>query len=463
MKAETTDLCVLGAGPAGMSAAIAAAEAGLAVLVVDDQDQPGGQVYRAPSLPRRIVDEDAQTGDALRAAFAASGAKLLAQHLVWGAAREPDGFRIDLLGPEGLATVQTPRLIVATGTTERVVPFPGWTLPGVIGLAAATVLLKAEATLPGKRTVVAGRGPLLYAVAAKILKLGGVVAAVIDQATMGEWTGALPALASNPGLLARGLAWRAQLLSKGVPVLHGEGLAAARGTDSVASIVTTSGRVFECDALAVGHGLIPSTDLTRLLRAEHHFDRARGGWVPARDAMLRTSLPGLYVAGDGGGVSGAAAAAPQGLLAGLAAALDSGRLAAGSRDAEFASLRAAGDNRFGAAMAGMFALRPEQAAAIPADCVVCRCEDVTRQEIDDAIDQGAGEINQVKAWTRCGMGPCQGRVCGDVVAELVAARVGSRERAGQYTARLPLRPLPMAELIGEFDYTDIPIPKPAPL
>lgn len=463
MSTDSIDVCVQGAGPAGMAAAIEAAKLGLRVVVVDDQEKPGGQVYRAPSLPRIADDADARTGDALRAAFAASGATHLAQRLVWGAAHEAEGFRIDLLGPQGLETIHAPRLIAAPGTTERVVPFPGWTLPGVIGLAAATVLLKAEATTPGRRTVVAGRGPLLYAVAAKILKLGGAVAAVVDQAPLSAWASALPLLATNLGLLARGLAWRAQLLRSGVAVLHGEGLAAARGVEAVTSVVTTSGRVFECDAVAVGHGLIPNTELTRLLRAEHHFDRGRGGWVPRRDAMMRTSLPGLYVVGDGGGVAGAAAAVPQGRLGGLAAALDAGRLSLTEHEKQAAPLRAAGDTTFGAAMAAMFALRPEQVAAIPADCVVCRCEDVTRAEIEDAIDQGAGEINQVKAWTRCGMGSCQGRVCGDVVAELVASQVGSRERAGQYTARLPLRPLPMAELTGAFEYADIPIPKPAPL
>jgi bacterioferritin-associated ferredoxin len=220
--------------------------------------------------------------------------------------------------------------------------------------------------------------------------------------------------------------------------------------------------VVEADTLAIGHGLVPGAEITRLLRARHRFDRLRGGIVPVLDPDGRSSVTGLYACGDGTGIYGVRIAAAAGRLAGLAAAVDAG---AAEAQVEMAKLRRviARARPFADAMAGVMALRPTQVAAVPADTVVCRCEDVTRAEIEAAHGAGATDVNQLKSFTRCGMGPCQGRMCGDVAAELLAARVGGREAVGAFTARPPLRPVPFDELVGDFDYADIPIPEPAPL
>lgn len=473
------DVAVLGAGPAGMAAATEAARRGARVVLLEESPQPGGQVYRA-APPGFLMpeDPDKRAGDALRAALAASGAELRLGHRVWGLGggplvpqgTPPVPFRLDALPPEGAPlTLEARALVLCPGTHERIIPFPGWTLPGVIGLAAATILLKAQGVLPGRRVVVAGAGPLLYAVAAKLLKAGAEVAAVADLGTRGEWARALPALAARPDLLARGVAWRALLTAHSVPLLSGCRVVAAEGASVLERIrlLTAEGAVeaFDCDALCIGHGLVPATEATRLFRAAHRYDRAAGGWVPVLDADRRTSVKLLYVAGDGGGVRGAAAAPAAGRLAALAALSDlgilTGRAHARARWRPWAEhWRAA---RTGAAMARMMALRPALVSAIPPETVVCRCEGVTRAEIDAALDDGAADMNQLKQFTRCGMGPCQGRVCGEAAAELVAARVGGREHAGFATGRLPLRPVPMEALLGEFDYADIPVPAPAPI
>lgn len=464
-------LAVLGAGPAGVAAAVAAAECGLSVVVIDEQPRAGGQVYRAPpaSWPEAAGPE-AREGAALRAALAASGAVHLAGRRLWSILPD-DGFRLALIGDAGPEEVTAARLVVAAGTTERVVPFPGWTLPGVIGLAAATVLLKAQKTRPGDRVLVAGRGPLLLAVAAGIVAGGGTVVAVVDGAGRADWLAAAPAMAARPDLLRRGAAWRLALARAGVPILRRHAVVEAQGTETVSAVtvapVARDGslrpgpqRYFAVDAVCVADDLTPSVEAPRLLRAAHRFDRALGGWVPEADADGRTSLPGLYVAGDGAGIRGAAAAALHGRLAGLAAAADSGATIPDDGAAlRRAHARAA---RFGGAMAGLTALRPARVASIPPATVVCRCEDVTRAEIDAALDAGAREVSQLKHFTRCGMGPCQGRMCGEVAAELVAARVGGREKAGTWTARPPLRPVPLDTLVGDFTYADIPIPPPAP-
>jgi thioredoxin reductase/bacterioferritin-associated ferredoxin len=469
-----TELIVIGAGPAGAAAAIRADALGLRVLLLDDQPQAGGQVYRAPAGSRPVpASPELADGTALRQALAASGAARRFGHQVWSVAGD---FRVDALGPDGPCHWQAPALLVATGAQERVIPFPGWTLPGVTGLAAATLLLKAHGIAPGRRTLVAGCGPLLFAVAAGILKAGGEVAAVADLAGPAEWARRLPALAARPDLLARGAAWVAGLRRAGVPLLFRTTIADVAPTEAglrarlcpvdAAGRPQPGARMIEADAIAVGHGLLPSTEITRLLRVAHQFDADTGAWAARLDADGRTSRPGLYLAGDGGGIQGAAAAPLRGELAALAVARDLGRLDPAAHDRLVAPLRRrlARAARFGRAMAGLMAPRPGQIDAIPAEAVVCRCEDVTRAEIEAAAADGAREVNQLKAWTRCGMGPCQGRVCGDTAAALLARHHGiDREAAGLFTGRTPLRPLPLTELTGDYFYADIVLPPPAPL
>jgi bacterioferritin-associated ferredoxin len=330
--------------------------------------------------------------------------------------------------------------------------------------------------LPGRATVVAGCGPLLVAVAAGILKGGGHVVAVIDVAGPKDWLMRLPGLLSRPDLLARGAHWLAAIRAAGVPLLSRHALSAVREAGDTLEVtvarveadgapIAGTERMLMADCVAVGNGLTPGSDVSRVLRAQHRYDAAHGGWVAATDPCGRTSVAGLYVVGDGSGIAGAAAAEHHGELAALAALHDSGRLPIAIFEGESAPARRRMDRarRFGSVMAGLMALRPAQVAAIPAETIVCRCEDVTRGEIDAAVDGGAREVNQVKAWTRCGMGPCQGRSCGDVVAELVARRVGGREAAGYFTGRLPLRPVSLEAVTGDYVYADIPVPKAAPL
>jgi NADPH-dependent 2,4-dienoyl-CoA reductase/sulfur reductase-like enzyme len=462
---------VLGGGPAGMAAAAHAASHGARTVLMEESPLPGGQVYRAP--PAGFVmppDIDRRAGDALRATLEASGAEVRTGCRVWGLGGGPlvpqgqdaGPFTLSALGANGVPFAVTARaLVLCTGTHERIIPFPGWTLPGVIGLAAATILLKAQGVLPGRRVVVAGVGPLLYAVAAKVLAGGGSVAAVVDAASTAEWLRALPALASRPDLLAQGAAWRAKLVGARVPVLPGASVTAAEGEDVLAG-VRVGGRAFEADALCIGHGLVPATEASRTYRARHEHRPRDGGWVPVLDARQRTTVPFLYAAGDGAGVRGAAAAPASGRVAARAALHDLG-LAPEAPEApgDAAPARAL---RAGAAMAGMMALRPAMVAAIPPDTIICRCEGVTRAAIDAAAADGAATLNQLKHFTRCGMGPCQGRMCGEAAGALLAAARGVPvAEVGFATARIPLRPVPLEAILGTFDYADIPVPAPAPI
>lgn len=464
----THDLIIIGAGPAGASAAIAAAGLGLRTVVLDEQHAAGGQVWRAPAGVDASVDDGARLRHRLRD----SGATCAFGRRVWLAER---GFTVSALGPDSAEDYRAPSLIVAAGAHERHVPVPGWTMPGVIGLAAATILLKSQHVLPGRRVVVAGVGPLLLLVAAEILRGGGEVAAVIDANGRRDWLAAPVALLSRPGLAALGAGWMARLLWAGVPILSRHALRRIEGAGGVSrviagpihmdgSLAAGTERGFDCDAVCLGYGLQSSTELTRLLGARHAYQS--GGWVPVTTDEQLTSIPGLYACGDGAGVQGVAAAPLRGEIAAIAVARDLGRLTSAQATPRLAALqmrlrRAA---RFGDAMA-VLALPPAKlAAAIAPETIVCRCERLSRAELDLAIAQGAVTVNDLKSATRCGMGPCGGRMCEYAAAQLIAAGTGLRpEEIGPSTARPPLRPVTLQTLAGDFDYDSLPMIEPAPL
>jgi thioredoxin reductase/bacterioferritin-associated ferredoxin len=465
------DLIVIGAGPAGVSAAAEASKHGLQVTLIDEAESAGGQIYRA--TPRewtpkvdRGADQDLVDGDNLRRLLATSNVRHLSEHTVWAVA---PGFEVRAVSNSAEVRLSARKLLVCSGVTERIIPFPGWTTPGVIGLAGCTGLLKAQQLLPGRRPVIAGSGPLLYAVANAIIEAGGKPAAIADLGSLSDWIASMPQLLSAPDLLAKGIAWRARILKAGVPVLHRHRVSRALGDECVDTVeltpVDASGapqmnaqnKQFSADCLIVGHGLVPSLEVTRLLNANHRFDSDRGGWIPEVDAYQRTSIPNLYAAGDCCGVSGARAAALSGQIAGLRIALDSGALPKTGftpiyKQVSKQRIRA---ERFGNQMGKLMSMRPGLVDGLTPDTIVCRCEDITLGQLNQAIESGASDCNELKAWTRCGMGPCQGRTCGEAVSELMSRKTGSRENAGYWTARVPLRPCPIDLLAPVCSYDEI--------
>ena len=470
------DVIVIGAGPAGAEAAATATGLGLTTLVIDEARAAGGLVYRTPDPGVTTNDPD---GSALRARLAGCGATLAFEHRVWHVARiaptdeRPQYFEVSAVGPAGVVAARGATLIVATGAVERCYPRPGWTLPGVIGLGAATVMLKAQRMLPGRRVVVAGPGPLAPLVANLILQGGGKVVATIDPNPLGRWFGAVPGAAKRPGLAAQGGSWLARLVVKGVPAYRGWDVRAINGRDGVESVTVgpvdarwrpvpgAAVRTFEADAVCLGYGLTPAIEIYRLLGADEHYVPALGGWVPVQGKGRRTSVARLYAAGDGAGVHGAAAAPLSGRLAAMTAAFDLERLDAATYEHQSAAAQAefARAARFGSAMARLVAPLASAMADVPDDTIVCRCEDVTAGVIRAEVAAGVREINAIKDATRCGMGPCGGRLCADAAAALIECAGVPFVEIGRLTARPPLRPVPLAALTGTYDYSDIPLPE----
>jgi thioredoxin reductase/bacterioferritin-associated ferredoxin len=459
----TFDVAIIGAGPAGASAAVAAAERGLSVLLLDENDRVGGQVWRV-----RYDGSGEPDGAAMRQAVSEARIDYRPGTRVWHLDRNERGFTIAYLDATAANTTAARALILAHGASERVLPVPGWTLPGVVGLAGATALIKGQGVAPGHAAVVAGSGPLLYAAAVALLDHGTHVAAIVDTAGLSDWIAAFPALARRPRLFAKGAAWMARVGRARIPIFRSHavvridgGLQAASATiapvDRAHRINSQQQRTIDCDCVLLGNGLLPVIEPAVLLGAATRFDDATGAWQIDTDTTGRTSIAGLFAVGDGASIEGADAAIWRGRIAAAAISQDDGAIAT----MQIKRNRAA---RLGLRMATLAHTQTNAAENATPDTIVCRCEGVTRAMIDDAVIQGNMGLGAVKGATRAGMGPCSGRYCSNAIAHLVAAASNSAVAdLVPGIVRPPLRPVPLAALVAGFDYADLPPMKPSPL
>jgi len=445
------DVVVVGAGPAGLAAAAAAARAGASTVLVDAYERPGGQYFRQPASVTRNRSGVQERGRHLAARALSVGVEFRPHTAVWDAT--PTDLHLVTGGT--VSTLAFRAAVVATGAHERVAAFPGWTLPGVYAAGAVQALLKEHDLVPGRRVLVAGSGPLPLVVAAALVHRPVRVAGVLEATRLAvetvrhPWIGAA-GLWAQGARMREGLVGTVRLLRHRVPVRTGWGIVRALGDSEVEAAevarldpqwrpVAGSERTVECDTLAVHHGLVPNTDVLRLIGADVVRRPDLGGWVPVRTPWLETSIPGVFAAGDCAGIGGAALSLVEGDVAGAAAACHAlGREPVRHTARQRAAL--ARERRFQRLYAALFAARPGLTGLPRPDTVVCRCEETTRGEIDAAIAAGARTTALVKSTTRCGMGPCQGRICLPLVEQLTATATGVPPVP--VTARAPLVPIP---------------------
>jgi NADPH-dependent 2,4-dienoyl-CoA reductase/sulfur reductase-like enzyme len=447
-------IIIVGAGPAGVRAAEAVVAAGLRPVVIDEGRRDGGQIYRRqPEGFGRsyaaIYGTEAQRAQALHQSFEALRGRIdyRPETLAWNVADR------HLHVSQGTRTQALPfdALIVASGATDRLMPVRGWNLAGTYSLGAAQIALKAQACAIGRHVVFLGTGPLLNLVAAQYLKAGASVAAVLDTSPFSLRLKALPKLLARPDVLVKGLALVATLRRSGVALLTGvtpvEISGDAETGVSAVSVHDRAGatRRFDCDAVAIGYHLRPETQLADLARCDFRFDAATRQWFPVIDADGRSSVAGVYLAGDGARLLGADGAEAAGRLAALAALADSGLAVSAEEVARLRQTLARMD-RFRLGLAEAFPWPAKAAAQLPDDVIVCRCESMSAGELRHvARDKGASELNRAKAFSRVGMGRCQGRYCGHAAAEIVAAAAGlPLERVGRLRGQAPVKPLPIA-------------------
>jgi NADPH-dependent 2,4-dienoyl-CoA reductase/sulfur reductase-like enzyme len=413
-----TDVLVIGAGPAGIAAATTAAEHGRHVIVLDDNAAPGGQIWR-DGISAIKNKEDAPKQQAFER-LARSGATLLGNHRVFDASAEGTLQAVhEHAHGATFVNFHYEQLVLATGARERFLPFPGWTLPGVFGAGGLQALVKGGFPVAGKRIVVAGTGPLLLAVAAHLKAYGATIVAVAEQAGLAHLAPFAASLLSHPAKASQGIRYRAALSS--TPYRTGcwpvGALPNEKGTALQAVKLTDGKRIWGevCDYLACGFHLVPNAEFAALLGCVFS-----GNFVKI-NAQCRTSIPQIYCVGEPTGITGLDGALVQGEIAGLACA---------GKPTASLERRAAKERAFGSRMDKAFALRRELLSMATPETIVCRCEDVTL----GALRNHTGWTD-AKLQTRCGMGPCQGRICGPAVETLLGWKPAS--------IRPPIFPVPL--------------------
>ena len=457
----SAEVLVVGAGPAGLSAALAARRSGAEVVVLDERAQTGGQFYKplAPSQQSsRPTDAQFAAGLALTREVLAAGVVIRHGAQVWA------GFSANELGAviDGRATVcHCKRLIIAPGAYERPVSFPGWTLPGVMTTGAGQTLSRAYRVSPGQRVLVAGNGPLNLQLAAELAAGGATVLAVLESAPrpgLKLWREMLRAARSGADLLVDGAAYLARLRRHGVPVLWGYAVSSAQGDgqgglrsvqasrlDVLGQALAGSELVFQADALCVGYGFIPAVELARMLGCQHQFVARHLGYLATvTDEDGATSIPGVFVVGDGADLGGSRVALARGALAGYATARQLGYTAEAPRSVRKA-LRRAQD--FQGALWSIFRAPELDLTQVPDETLLCRCENLTFGAVRAQLAAGHDTLAAIKRNTRLGMGRCQGRYCANVAARLLHESTGRANTVDQYFApRAPVRPVPAAAL-----------------
>lgn len=444
-----TEVVIVGAGPAGIAAAELLLAKGLKPTLIDEGARAGGQGYRRPADDlaldmNRLMGSEAKKYASLHRRFDALVAHLDYRPgtLVWAI----DGNTLHLLREGRAETIAFDKLLIASGAMDRVAPLPGWTLPGVFTLGGAQVALKDQGCLIGNRVAFLGSSPLLSLAAKQYRDMGAEIAVLADTTPLMTKAAALPALLAAPRTLFRGLWYMGALLRAGTRLLHGVAPIAIEGTNRVEALVLRDNqgreRRFACDAIALGYGLKPETQLADLAGAQFAYDADFRLFLPVIDGMGRAK-PGLYLAGDGARIGGADAAEASGALAAHAILADLGQAQDVASTRNLAR-RVQRLRQFQRGLASAFAWPKAQITALPDTVTLCRCENVSVGEVRAAMarELGPTEVNRVKAMTRCGMGRCQGRVCGPALQEIVAAGAGNDgAAAGRLRGQAPVKPI----------------------
>ena len=448
-------LIVIGAGPAGMAAAQCAANLGINVALLDEQAQPGGQFYRnvdrSPLPDPELLGPDYCYGRKMITALHDDQIDYFAQAAVWDIGEQ---LEINVLIDGSNYCISADHIVIATGAQERPMPIPGWQLPGVMTAGAAQILMKSAAMIPDNDVILAGSGPLLLLLASQYLRIGVKIKALLDTTPGGNMARAmryLPQALRASSYLFKGLGLMSQIKQARIPVYKKVTDLSAQGDEVLQTVQFLSrgqNHELSTSTLLLHIGVIPQIHLTHSLDCATHWDETQVCWKPGIDRWGKSSVSGVSIAGDGAAIVGARAAELQGRLVGLQAASSLGAIELKKRDRLARPLRKSLGYHLAIRPFLDTLYRPAQAFLTPGDeTMVCRCEEVSAGEIRALARMGCQGPNQAKAFSRCGMGPCQGRQCGATVSALIAEfRKIDIAQVGYYRVRSPVKPVTLGQI-----------------
>lgn len=454
---------IVGGGVGGMAAANLLSGHGLRILVVDENSHMGGQLLRKQphgrQTSRRLEpDRIKHMGMRLVEQLGEESFNILNDAQVLGIYPEHT-----LLVEERRSRVSEYRadaLILATGARERQLPFKGWDLPGVISTGAAQILMKSSGVLPGRNTLIGGCGPLMLVLAAEITANGGKVHAVLDQNGAAEKLNAFTAGRSVWPKLLEGAVYLSRLAAARVPLKQRMRVIEARGSDHLERVVAArvdadgaiiqgTERVFVTDTLAVGYGFSPNIELPQQAGCDVSHAIDKGGWHVEVGNTMATSVDGVYAVGETTGIGGAGKSLVEGQIAAWDLLFKLGRVNRKTHEKHLRSLlcQRRQQLRYGRFLNRLCRLRPGCYEGIPDDTLVCRCEEITMGEIRRQVKNGFTTISGIKKAARCGMGHCQGRICGPILSDMIGAFTQRPPAAvGITTARAPVKTVPLGAL-----------------
>ena len=453
-----TDVVVVGGGFAGVRCATILAEAGVRVCILEENVHMGGQLLR--SIPENLgrnrnADRDSvkRLGKDFLNQLRGLRVRMETDTAVFGIYPERE-IAVEV-GGDRIERIRYKYLVLATGARERFMPFPGWTLPGVMSAGMVQVMLKSSGIRPSERILMGGSGLFLLSAAYEFIRSGGKVVSVLEDTGMLEKIRMIPNVVRLPVKLVEGARYASSLLIHGVPYRFRTRIVAAEGSDFLKSVVTArtdqEGRVRagtekrrSVDTLAVGYGFIPNVELFQLAGCGLEYRREMGGWVARVDENMETDIPGVFAAGEPTGVAGALKSIVDGEIVAWRLLQIMERKPAATADRKLSRLRKrrAVHMRFGAAFNGLFSIPAEAYRDIPDETVICRCEDVRLGDIRGAIAEGYSTLADLKTAFRVTMGGCQGRTCGAMIEDILGAMTGNTpDKMGPISQRPPARPI----------------------
>jgi NADPH-dependent 2,4-dienoyl-CoA reductase/sulfur reductase-like enzyme len=464
------ELAIIGGGPGGIATAVEAAKQGVRVTLLDENARVGGQIFRqlekgfTPDVPE-AMGKNFQKGKELFKEFKLLENKItyLNSATVWGIF---DNNRI-AYGRNGESkTLESERLLIAAGAYDRPIPFPGWTLPGVLTAGGAQKLVKIDRIIPGEKILLAGTGPLQLVLAHQLIRAGANITAVLEAGGFkGKWLKLMQGMWGNWDYMGDGLRYLRRIHKAGIPLMQGHMITQARGGGRVEEAVIAkvdkdwrhipgTEQTITADTVCLGYGLVTSTELTRLAECDHEYDIGLGGYVPVRSKSMETTKQGIYAVGDGAGVAGSKVAILEGRIAGIAIASSLGYVSRKKRKSILAGYNnsLARHTRLRNVLDEITRPRPGLYELADDETIICRCEDVTFKDIKDLVKKKGIKAKDIKRKTRIGMGSCGGRMCGPTIIELLnnMNKAESKPPAG-LNCRPPIKPIPIGVLAGKGD------------